>query len=213
MNSTRDMTIHYSSKRPDWATPSELFATLDAEFDFTLDAAASDDNTKVPTRYFTEADDALTQPWTGIDGAPARAFVNPPYGRGIGKWVEKAIRESHRGATVVMLVPARTDSVWFQELAAHAQEVRLLAGRVTFEGASEPAPFPSAIAVLRPITAWSRTPGVQYSMPTRHDRTNPWTTMHAIRRRPEQDHLPGNHGSTPAHSLSASNTTSVDPLT
>ena len=165
------MAVHYSSRRPDWATPPELFATLDAEFAFTLDAAASPANAKVAT-FYSEADDGLTKPWNGT------VWVNPPYGRGIGSWIEKAIRSTQAGATVVMLVPARTDSVWFQQLLAHADEVRFLAGRVTFVGASEPAPFPSAVVVLRPPSRWaSGSKGVTYSLPTRHDRAHPWTRM------------------------------------
>ena len=61
-------------------------------------------------------DPGLTQPWPNPDGSPATTYVNPPYGRGIRKWLEKAICSAQGGGTVVMLVPARTDSVWFQQL-------------------------------------------------------------------------------------------------
>jgi phage N-6-adenine-methyltransferase len=163
--------VHFSSLREDWATPSELFAQLNAEFGFTLDAAASEHNAKAE-QFYTEADDGLAQPWTGV------VWCNPPYGREIHHWIEKAIRAAHQGATVVLLVPARTDSVWFQQLMRHADEIRLLAGRVTFEGATEPAPFPSAIAVLRALDwtnplAWTR-----YRIPRRHDRGDRrWCTV------------------------------------
>jgi site-specific DNA-methyltransferase (adenine-specific) len=173
---TTTMRPHFSSQRGDWPTPRELFATLDAEFNFTLDAAASATNAK-HSHYFTEADDALNRAWTDRAGQPAVAFVNPPYGRRIGAWIEKAIRETRRGATVVMLVPARTDTVWFQELIEHADEIRLIAGRVTFEGATEPAPFPSAIAVLKPCQVWIRSPRAVYSLPTRHTSARRWTRM------------------------------------
>lgn len=118
--------------------------------------------------YFTEEDDALTQTWSGT------VWLNPPYGTGIPRWVEKAIQSADEGATVVMLVPARTDSVWFQQLVRRAHEVRLLAGRVTFVGAANPAPFPSAVVVLRP-RAVSR-PATPFTMPTRHDE-RPWARM------------------------------------
>lgn len=105
-------------------------------------------------------------------------FCNPPYGRGIGRWVEKAIRSAGEGATVVMLVPARTDSLWFQQLIAHASEIRFLAGRVRFGDATEPAPFPSAIAVLKPGPQWhTGDDRISFTMPTRHDPTHPWTVM------------------------------------
>lgn len=164
----------HSSKRQDWATPPELFATLDAEFTFDLDAAADERNAKT-ARYYTQADDALTQPWSG------RVYVNPPYGRGMGRWVEKAICSSREGATVVMLVPARTDSIWFQQLIAHADEIRFLAGRVVFEGATEPAPFPNAVCVLRPDPRWTASDRrVTFSMPTRHAAGHPWRVMRQV---------------------------------
>lgn len=164
-----NMAAHYSSKRADWATPIELFLLLDAEFRFTLDAAATDGNAKTPM-YFTERDDALTRRWDGV------VWVNPPYGRTIGRWVEKAIRSAGIGAVVVMLVPARTDSVWFQQLARHAFEVRLLAGRVTFEGAADPAPFPSAVVVLR-SSGVEAGDASAFTMPARHDRSQRWLCM------------------------------------
>lgn len=113
-------------------------------------------------------------PWTNPDGSPATVFVNPPYGRGIHRWIEKAICSNREGATVVLLVPARTDSVWFQQLMHHADEIRLLAGRITFVGAPEPAPFPSAVVVLRSldwtdIRTWER-----YRIPRRHDPARNW---------------------------------------
>ena len=186
--------VHYSSNREDWATPHDLFATLDTEFSFTLDAAASPENAKCE-RYFTTDDDGLAQPWTGT------VWCNPPYGRGvIDKWAQKAIRSTRAGATVVLLVPARTDAIWFQQLVAHAHEVRFIAGRVKFVGATEPAPFPSALVVLRPPRGWaSGTDLVTFRMPTRHPRGLHWTTMHAAPasppNRPVPDQPPGQGGS------------------
>lgn len=163
--------IHFSSKRDDWATPPDLFATLDTEFHFTLDAAASPTNTKVASFYST-ADDGLAQPWNGT------VWVNPPYGKGIiDRWVNKAIQSAAQGATVVMLVPARPGSRWFTQLIHHADEIRFLNRRVTFVGAADPAPFPSAIAVLRPPTHWaSGDPTVTYATP-QPNATHLWTTM------------------------------------
>lgn len=170
--------IHFRSDRDDWPTPMALFATLNAEFGFTLDAAASHENTKVPARYFTIEDDGLKQPWTGT------VWCNPPYGKGvIDAWVAKAIQSAREGATVVMLVPARPGSRWFTQLIEHSEEVRLLTGRITFEGAGAPAPFPSAIAVLRPPVAWpSPDKDTTFVIPTRHDYSHPWTTLKVVRR-------------------------------
>ena len=131
----------FASARADWATPPELFGRLDREFSFTLDVCATPDNKKCP-RYFTPAIDGLRQRWTGC------CWMNPPYGRAIGAWVRKAREESRRDATVVSLLPARTDTAWWHGDVMRAREIRLLRGRLTFVGAPSPAPFPSAIVIF-----------------------------------------------------------------
>jgi phage N-6-adenine-methyltransferase len=138
----------FSSATDNWATPPHVFAALDAEFSFTLDACASAGNAKCE-RFFTAADDGLAQSW-----APETTWMNPPYGRGIGEWMEKAADEAERGATVVCLVPARTDTKWWHEqVMARASEVRLVRGRLKFGAGLAPAPFPSALVVYRPLQA------------------------------------------------------------
>jgi phage N-6-adenine-methyltransferase len=82
---------------------------LNKQFHFTLDACATQQNAKC-VRYFTKADDGLKQEWTG------RVFMNPPYGREIGKWVRKAYEESRKNAeSVVCLLPSRTDTSWWHD--------------------------------------------------------------------------------------------------
>lgn len=56
----------FSSNSDEWATPQELYNELNAEFNFNLDACATDDNHKAPA-YFTKAEDGLKQEWGGID--------------------------------------------------------------------------------------------------------------------------------------------------
>jgi phage N-6-adenine-methyltransferase len=152
----------FSSTRQDWATPRWLFDGLDTEFGFDLDAAASPDNA-LCERYLTEADNALNSSWQ-----PARAaWVNPPYTRangGLNAWLATARTESALGTTVVMLVPARTDAGWWTRHALHANEIRFIAGRLRFEGATEPAPFPSAILVYRPMRSWAGPRGTTYTV-------------------------------------------------
>jgi phage N-6-adenine-methyltransferase len=117
---------------------------LDAEFGFTLDVCATDANAKCE-RYFTRADDALQKVWEGV------CWMNPPYGRDLGHWVAKAYDSARAGATVVCLVPARTDTAWWREF-AHLGEVDFLRGRVSFDGnngAASAAPFPSCVIVFR----------------------------------------------------------------
>ena len=131
-----------AASRDDWETPQPLFDELHAEFGFTLDVAASDHNAKLPT-YYTEIGNGLEQPWDGV------CWCNPPYGRELPKWVEKAVFAQEQGATVVMLVPARTDTRWWHDLVIPHAEVRFIRGRIVFTGAQHNAPFPSAILVFR----------------------------------------------------------------
>jgi phage N-6-adenine-methyltransferase len=135
----------YASSTPEWSTPQDLFDRLDAEFHFTLDACATVRNHKCE-RYFIEAEDGLSQPWGGHT-----VWVNPPYGSGIGDWVKKGYSESCvSGSLVVMLLPARTDTAWWHEYVMGAYELRLIRGRLKFEGAPSSAPFPSAVVVFKP---------------------------------------------------------------
>ncbi len=149
-----------SSDRMDWGTPDSLFDPLNAEFGFTLDAAASAANAKCP-EFFDAQADGLSRNWREA-AQEGCTWVNPPYGRSIGDWVGKALAEYHQGARVVMLVPSRTDTRWWQ-LAVQASEIRFLRGRVRFVGADGHAPFPSALLVFhadyhRPCYQWMDTP-------------------------------------------------------
>ncbi len=126
-----------------WATPQNLFDQLDREFHFTLDVCADSSNHKCE-RYFTVEDDGLSQEWTG------RCFMNPPYGRSIGKWVKKAYDSAVKGALVVCLIPARTDTRWWRDYVMSASELRFIVGRVRFGNSDQNAPFPSAVVVFGP---------------------------------------------------------------
>jgi phage N-6-adenine-methyltransferase len=142
--------VHASSRTDQWATPQEFFDQLDEEFGFTLDACASVDNAKCD-KFFTSDDDGLARDW-----GHGTVWVNPPYGRGVtGRWVEKAYRSSQDGATVVMLLPARTDTRWWHDWALKG-EVRFVRGRLRFGDGRAPAPFPSAVVVFRPALCRKR---------------------------------------------------------
>lgn len=132
----------FSSDKSDWETPQFLFDALNHEFHFTLDAAASMENRKVD-KFFSVHQDAFRLQWKGV------VFCNPPYSNGIGRWLAKAKQSAVEGATVVVLVPARTDTqAWFDH--ARFGEVRFLKGRLRFVGAPTSAPFPSALIIYRP---------------------------------------------------------------
>ena len=134
----------FTSDKNYWETPQDFFDELHEKYKFTLDAAATDENAKLPN-YYTVEDDALKQRWEG------RVFVNPPYGREIKHWVEKAYKESLEpyNECVVMLIPSRTDTIyWHEYIFGKAKDIDFLKGRLKFEIDGEPrdaAPFPSAL--------------------------------------------------------------------
>lgn len=138
----------FSSKRPDWATPSDLFDKLDQEFGFTLDVCATSENAKC-RRFYSPQDDGLSlrSPW----GPGEIIWCNPPYGRGIGDWLARGYHASiELGSTCVFLLPARTDTKWFHEFKDKTAEIRFIKGRIKFVGAGSSAPFPSMILIFKP---------------------------------------------------------------
>ena len=133
--------VHFSSATDLWATPPDFFDELNKEFNFETDVCALPENAKCE-KYYSPEMDGLKQEWRGV------CWMNPPYGREIGKWMQKAYESSLQGATVVCLVPARTDTKWFHDFAMRG-EVRFVWGRLKFGDSKNSAPFPSAVVVFR----------------------------------------------------------------
>ena len=129
----------FTSNTDLWATPQDFYDRLDQEFRFDLDVCALPENAKC-ARYFSPDDDGLKQEWNGT------VWCNPPYGRQIGKWVEKAYKS---GCTVVMLLPARTDTGWFHDYIYGKAEIRFVRGRLKFGESKNGAPFPSIVVIYR----------------------------------------------------------------
>lgn len=136
--------VVFSSKREDWATPQLFFDDLDAEFGFKLDAAAHVKNAKC-SHYISF--NSLEKDWTRYGSS---VWLNPPYGRKIGKWVKKASETAAAGTTVVCLLPARVDTKWFHDYVWQMPgvELRFVRGRLRFEGAEHAAPFPSMVVIF-----------------------------------------------------------------
>lgn len=132
-----------SSNTDEWATPKEFYKELNNEFHFTLDPCANDFNYKCEN-YYTREQNGLEQNWSGY-----RVFCNPPYGREIGKWVEKAFNENKKGVFVVMLLPARTDTKWFHNFIYKKHEIRFIKSRLKFNDGKQSAPFPSMIVIMK----------------------------------------------------------------
>ena len=130
----------FSSATAEWETPHDLFAFLDKRFGFEVDVCATAENAKC-ARWYDKKTDGLSREWAG------RCWMNPPYGREIGAWVRKARLEAERGALVVGLLPARTDTKWWHENVTRHADVCFIAGRLRFGAAKNSAPFPSAVVV------------------------------------------------------------------
>ena len=137
--------VMFSSATDNWSTPQDFFDKLNDEFHFTLDVCADENNHKCE-HYYTKEIDGLSRPWVGT------IWCNPPYGRKIGEWVRRAYISSQIGsATVVMLLPARTDTRWFHDYIYNKSntEIRFIKGRLKFGGCKNSAPFPSMVVIFR----------------------------------------------------------------
>jgi site-specific DNA-methyltransferase (adenine-specific) len=134
-----------SSKSNEWSTPQSLFDQLNDEFNFTLDPCATHGNAKC-LKYYTINENGLKQNWSN-----ERVFMNPPYGYETEKWLSKAYEESLNGATVVCLIPARTDTaVWHDIIFKNAKQIRFVRGKIKFGGSKWTAPFSSALVIFSP---------------------------------------------------------------
>lgn len=120
-----------SSNRSTWKTPKVLYDNLDRMFHFDFDPCPPN-----PTW------DGLAIEWGNNN------YVNPPYGSEIKHWIKKAYEEYHKGKRVVMLIPARTDTIYWHEYVMKADEIWFIKGRLKFDDQDGPAPFPSAIVIF-----------------------------------------------------------------
>jgi len=140
--------LMFSSNSAEWSTPQDFYERLNNRFQFDLDPCCTKETSKCE-EFYTEEDDGLTKSWSG-----KRVFMNPPYGRGIDKWIEKAYKEGQKLNTqVVCLIPARTDTKYWHKFCMKASEIYFVKGRLHFEnkGAEQTnaAPFPSAVVIFR----------------------------------------------------------------
>ena len=144
--------VHYSSDNKTWGTPEPFMSWLKEEMnlEFALDAAATFQNKKAP-RFFSTIENGLEQEWFGD------VWLNPPYGRNLGVWLEKAAQEveNENARSVAVLIPARTDTKWFHEIVMErAYLVYFIKGRFKFVLPQSPplcAPFPSMLVIFRPL--------------------------------------------------------------
>ena len=123
-----------------WATPQDFFDKYNNIYKFETDVCATPENAKC-AKYYTKEQNGLEQNWAG------KCWMNPPYGREIKEWMKKAYESSLNGATVVCLVPARTDTAWWHDYSVKGN-IEFIRGRLKFGGSKNSAPFPSAIVIF-----------------------------------------------------------------
>tara|TARA_Y100000310_G_scaffold294075_1_gene324224 strand:+ start:222 stop:704 length:483 start_codon:yes stop_codon:yes gene_type:complete len=153
--------LHGVGARDDWETPQHVLDDL-THFNFTIDVAASLDNA-VCAAYIDEEENALTSHSLWLNEKyPGMWWCNPPYGRGVGDWIRKALEQQERGVYGVMLLPARTDTKWFHMIYNKPGiQMKFLKGRLKFEingcpifdesGKAVGAPFPSMLVYFGPV--------------------------------------------------------------
>jgi phage N-6-adenine-methyltransferase len=108
-----------------------------------LDPCTDASNPVGAARFFTKADDGLSKVWNA-----RTVYMNPPYGREIGNWTYTLADNFKRGFIdeAIALLPARTDTQWWQSMAAYP--VCFVRGRLKFNDVEQSAPFPSALVYL-----------------------------------------------------------------
>jgi len=135
--------------RTDYETPQSFFEALNQEFNFDIDVCAYPHNAKCE-RYFTPGIDGLKQEWRGT------CWMNPPYDKTIGSWMQKAYESSQVGATVVALIQGRsTDTKLWHDYVMKASEIRFIRDRLHFgrDGVFKRANISSVVVVFRPFCA------------------------------------------------------------
>lgn len=133
------------AKTTEWGTPDWLFDQLNAEFRFTVDAAASLALHRCP-RYWTKAENGLHQPWAWDE----RVFCNPPWdAENLTAFTNKA-RQVMSALISVLILPAKTDQHWWHDNVLPCAERRWINGRVAFQGASGTYAGGVVVAIYRP---------------------------------------------------------------
>lgn len=131
----------FKSTTVEWPTPQDLFDKINARFNFTLDVCATTENAKCAI-FFTKEIDGLSQKWSGT------CWMNPPYGRAMIAWLNKAVKEKANGVTTVALIPARTNTGWWHDIIIPHSKVEFIRGRPKFGNAKHGLPQPLALAIF-----------------------------------------------------------------
>ena len=134
--------LRFKSATNEWPTPDNLWKPLDDEFGFTLDVCSTHENAKC-ANHFTLAEDGLKQPWSGV------AWMNPPYGSQLARWIKKCHDEAKRGVLVVGLIPVRSNTSYWHDYVM-GNEIRFVRGYPKFGNAKQGLKAPLAVVIWRP---------------------------------------------------------------
>ena len=134
--------LRFKSATNEWSTPESLWKPLDDEFGFTLDVCSTHENAKCE-HHFTLDEDGLKQPWSGV------AWMNPPYGAQLARWVKKCHDEAKRGVLVVGLIPVRSNTSYWHDYVM-GNEIRFVRGYPKFGNAKQGLKAPLAVVIWRP---------------------------------------------------------------
>lgn len=109
-----------------WRTPPEVFNTLNREFNFLADMAASHENALLPL-HFTEKQDSLSFDWADEAclqrNVTRYVWLNCPYSNPM-PWVKQSVKAQLGGLGVVMLLNDDTSVGWFAEALKTVSEIR-----------------------------------------------------------------------------------------
>ena len=151
---------HSETRRDDWGTPQDLFDSLNRAFNFAVDLAADEHNTKCAEYCSAENGDngffdLRVEDFEHLDYK--WCWCNPPYGHKYGG-LEKWITEIHtKVSKALVLIPAATGNKWWQRAVwSKARSITFIKGRLRFDGAPEVAQFDSTLITLGRYAPLSR---------------------------------------------------------
>lgn len=142
----------FTSATPEWYTPRHIIDRVLRVFhdQIDLDPCSNSDDpdlANVPAaHHWTQHTDGLAQSWEVENYT--RVYMNPPYGDEVAAWVDRLVQayEGEEIGEAIALLPARTDTNWFQPLKDHV--LCFVKGRLRFSGAENSAPFPSVVVYM-----------------------------------------------------------------
>lgn len=138
--------LMFSSKTDLHETPQIFFDKLNEIYQFGLDVCADWNNAKC-FNYFTKEQDGLSKDWVKSSSGMT-CWMNPPYGREIGKWMKKAYESSLQNAKIVYLIPTRTNTTQ-QHDHTTKNEIKFLKKHLKFDNSKNPTPFPNTIIIFK----------------------------------------------------------------